>query len=228
MPRLKTKDKEALSEGRRRQILQAAIRVFARRGYATATIEDVARAAGVAEGTIYNYFRSKEDLLIHIPGHLAGPVFDHMASRLPEVSTAADAERVLTAMGQAMVVRITANKRFVKVFLSALPHLSQKAREEYMRLMPLAAAGMLEAHLRQGMARGLYRRDLEPAIVARTLPGAIQMFALSQEVLLGRRMVPYSYDAIIRETIRVFLRGILDRPVHAPRGEREEARLHGG
>ncbi|MBI3997694.1 MAG: TetR/AcrR family transcriptional regulator [Armatimonadetes bacterium] len=209
MPRLTTQDRETLSEERRRQILQAAIRVFAQRGYATATIEDVARAAGVSEGTIYNYFRSKEDLLIHIPRHLAAPVFDRLAARFPEVGTSADAERVLIEMGKAMVARVTANIRFVKVFLSALPHLSRQAREEYMRLMPLAAAGMLEAHLRQGMDRGLYRRDLDPAIAARALPGALLMFALSQEVLLVRQMVPYDYDDIIRETVRLFLRGAL-------------------
>ncbi|MGH2404024.1 MAG: TetR/AcrR family transcriptional regulator [bacterium] len=213
MPHLTTKGKAALSEERKRQILQAAVRVFARRGYATATIEDIARAAGVAEGTIYNYFRSKEDLLIHIPGHFVAPVFNQLATRLPDVRTAADAERVLTAMGQAMIARITGNLRFIKVFFSALPYLSRKAREEYMRLIPLAAAGMLEAHIRQGMARGLYRRDLEPAIVARALPGVMLMFALIQEVLLGRRMVPHSYDTIIRETIGLFLHGVLDRPV---------------
>lgn len=213
MPHLTTKGKAALSEERKRQILQAAVRVFARRGYATATIEDIARAAGVAEGTIYNCFRSKEDLLIHIPGHFVAPVFNQLAARLRDVRTAADAERVLTAMGQAMIARITGNLRFIKVFFSALPYLSRKAREEYMRLIPLAAAGMLEAHIRQGMARGLYRRDLEPAIVARALPGVMLMFALIQEVLLGRRMVPHSYDTIIRETIGLFLHGVLDRPV---------------
>ncbi|MGH2373508.1 MAG: TetR/AcrR family transcriptional regulator [bacterium] len=213
MPHLTTQDRKILSEERRRQILEAAVRVFARKGYATATIEDVARAARVAEGTIYNYFRSKEDLLIHIPGHFVAPVVDQLAAHLPEVSTDVDAERVLTAMGQAMVVRITENLRFIKVFFSALPYLSSKAREEYMHLIPLAAAAMLEAHVRKGMARGLYRRDLEPAIVARALPGVMLMFVLIQEVLLGRRMVPHSYDTIIRETIKLFIHGALQHPV---------------
>jgi AcrR family transcriptional regulator len=70
MPRLTAHDRRTHSAERRRQILRAAARVFADRGYATATIENVARAAHVAEGTIYNYFRSK-DLLIHT-GHMRG------------------------------------------------------------------------------------------------------------------------------------------------------------
>ncbi len=212
MPRLTAHDRRTHSAERRRQILRAAARVFADRGYATATIENVARAAHVAEGTIYNYFRSKEDLLIHIPRHIAGPVLEQLAA-LPEVDTAEAAERALIAMGEAMVERVSGNVRFVKVFLSALPHLSQRAREEYMRLMPMATAGMLEAHLRKGMARGVYRRDLDPAVAGRAFPAMIFMVTLSQRVLLGRRMTPSMYRTFVREAVRQFLHGALNHRV---------------
>lgn len=52
-----------LVAARRMQILDAATRVFARKGFNRATIRDVARDAGIADGTIYNYFASKTDLL---------------------------------------------------------------------------------------------------------------------------------------------------------------------
>jgi len=209
MPRLAPHDRRTHSAERRRQILRAAARVFADRGYATATIEDVARAAHVAEGTIYNYFRSKEDLLIHIPRYIAGPVLEQLAA-LPDVETPKAAERALIAMGEAMVVRVSANVRFLKVFLSALPHLSQPAREEYMRLMPMATAEMLEAHLRRGMARGVYRRDLNPTVAARALPAMFFMITLSQQVILGRRMAPSMYQPFVREAVKQFLRGALN------------------
>src|ERR671921_835714 len=51
---------------KRDAILRAAIDVFAERGYFNAQVADVARAAGVAAGTVYLYFRSKDDLLISI------------------------------------------------------------------------------------------------------------------------------------------------------------------
>src|SRR5262249_47192429 len=53
-----------LVAARRAQILDAATRVFARKGFNRATIRDVARDAGIADGTIYNYFANKADLLI--------------------------------------------------------------------------------------------------------------------------------------------------------------------
>src|SRR5215472_2023489 len=52
-----------LAAARRRQILDAATRVFASKGFNRATIRDVAQDAGVADGTIYNYFGNKTDLL---------------------------------------------------------------------------------------------------------------------------------------------------------------------
>lgn len=53
-----------LVAARRTQILDAATQVFARKGFNRATIRDVAQAAGIADGTIYNYFANKADLLI--------------------------------------------------------------------------------------------------------------------------------------------------------------------
>jgi len=50
-------------EGRRDQILRAAVKIFGERGYSSATISDIANEAGVAHGTVYLYFRSKADIL---------------------------------------------------------------------------------------------------------------------------------------------------------------------
>jgi TetR/AcrR family fatty acid metabolism transcriptional regulator len=228
MARMTVAARQALVEERRSQILNAAIRVFARKGYATATIHNIAAAAGVAEGTIYNYFRSKEDLLIHIPRHIAGPAFERLALELPEVHSVEEAEQALVTLGSEMVRRVAANARFVKVFLSAIPHLSPRARREYLRLLPLAAADVVEAHVRQGIAAGLYRPDLDPAIVARTLPFMMFMLVIIQEVLSGSRIWRQGYDVMVRENVRLFLTGIQNpKPPwtgHADGGSVGEAR----
>src|SRR6476619_3320829 len=57
---------QLLADARREQILQAAAQVFAAKGFHRATVRDVARAAGVADGTIYNYFENKTALLLGI------------------------------------------------------------------------------------------------------------------------------------------------------------------
>src|SRR5262245_47623636 len=52
------------SDDKRRRILEAAVRVFARKGYYGARVSEIARKAGVADGTIYLYFKNKEDVLV--------------------------------------------------------------------------------------------------------------------------------------------------------------------
>jgi AcrR family transcriptional regulator len=63
--------REQLIEARRNQILDAAAAVFAEKGFHRATTKEIARTASVSEGTIYNYFASKADLLIGIMTRLA-------------------------------------------------------------------------------------------------------------------------------------------------------------
>src|SRR3954463_5709645 len=59
MPRTRTDDK-------RQRILDAAVRVFARKGYFASRVSDVAKAAGIADGTIYLYFQNKDDVLVSL------------------------------------------------------------------------------------------------------------------------------------------------------------------
>src|SRR5919204_4998491 len=62
----KSRAEPAMPGPKRDAILRAAIDVFAERGYFNAQVADVARAAGVAAGTVYLYFKSKDDLLVSI------------------------------------------------------------------------------------------------------------------------------------------------------------------
>ena len=70
MPQLNQSFQEQVAALRKAQILDAATRVFAQRGFHRTTIRDVAKAAGVADGTIYNYFENKTGLLLGILNRL--------------------------------------------------------------------------------------------------------------------------------------------------------------
>jgi AcrR family transcriptional regulator len=96
-----------VSDFRRRQILEAARRMFARHGLEGATVDHIARAAHVAKGTIYLYFRSKDEILKHavhedldalgretIPGVAgAGPIEDRLRAFLADMLAFFDAQR---------------------------------------------------------------------------------------------------------------------------------------
>src|SRR5512136_2318020 len=71
MPATQDPIREQLVAARRNQILDAAARIFAEKGFHRATTKEIAQAAGVSEGTIYNYFANKGDLVIGIITRLA-------------------------------------------------------------------------------------------------------------------------------------------------------------
>lgn len=211
MPRVSAAAKAQLEGARRMQILAAASAVFARKGFDRATVTDIAREAGLAEGSIYNYFRSKEELLVHIPRQLAQPVLAALLEQAPVPATLEEMEALLLRLATAMVDRVRAHSKFLKVFFSALPYLSPAARDTYMQLLPMYATSALERMLREGVRAGYLRKDLNPVIAARVLPGMLMFFLMVQEVLTGRRLVPYGYEEIVPEAVRVFLYGAVPR-----------------
>jgi len=189
MPRVAAEVRAKREGARRTQILEAAAHVFSRKGFDGATVSEIARAAKLSEGSIYNYFRSKEDLLVNIPRHFVQPVLTPLLEQMPVPGTIADVERQLLALTTAMVGRVRANAKFLKVFFSALPTLSAQAKVEYIRVLPIYAAELLERFLRAGIARGLFRPDLDAAVAARALPGMLLIFLIMQEVLLERPLI---------------------------------------
>ena len=215
MPRVAAEVRAKREGARRTQILEAATHVFSRKGFDGATISEIARAARLSEGSIYNYFRSKEDLLINIPQHLVQSVLVPLAGDAPVPATPEEAERLLRLLAGAMVDRVRAHAPFLKVFLSTLPYLSPAARRAYMQLLPTYAAEVLERFLREGARRGVFRKDLNPVIAARALPGMLLMFLMTQEVLLGRQMIRYGYDEIVPEAVHIFLYGAAPREARA-------------
>jgi len=205
------KERAQLEETRRTQILEAASKVFARRGFHRATIAEIAKTARLSEGSIHNYFRSKEDLLVNIPHQLLKPVIMPLLERMPVPDTVAEVEELLGVLTTAMVERVRANAQFLKVFLSALPTLSADAKEEYVKVLPIYAAELLERFLREGMRRGLFRQELDAAVAARALPGMLLVFLIMQEVLLDRPLIPRGYNQIVPEVVRIFLFGTTPR-----------------
>ena len=135
---------------RRTQILEAAIRVFGKKGYHRATTKDIARAAGVAEGTIYLYFKSKSELLIALFEHL-----DKATTQPADLAAGLDLSlrAMLTRRLEADLAQLGPN---FELLLAILPEiLAERAlrTQFYHRLIEPALADLSE-HLEARQARG--------------------------------------------------------------------------
>src|SRR6478735_8880639 len=96
---------EAPPGPKRDAILRAAIDVFAERGFFNAQVADVARAAGVAAGTVYLYFRSKDDLLVQLFERTTQEAFAEARAAAAEVRDPAERLRLFARLHLARLGR---------------------------------------------------------------------------------------------------------------------------
>ena len=209
MPRVSASERKAFVEERKTQILAAAAKVFAKKGFERATIADVAKEAKMAEGSIYNYFKNKSDLLVSIPRQFVMPAVQPLLAELaaPTQGKHLPPEQVLTLLAHNMIAAIRENADIFRIFLSSLPSMPQSAREKYFEQVPMFAFNMLESYFRQQVEAGVFRKDLNPAYAARMFPGMLIPFVLLQEVL--RLPIQEDYEAAFVHAVKLFLRGAL-------------------
>jgi TetR/AcrR family transcriptional regulator, fatty acid metabolism regulator protein len=196
--------KDMQQKDKRARILDAAVRVFAGRGFFTATVAEIARAAGVADGTIYLYFKSKDDLLLRL--------FDEKMTEL-----LAEARRALEQGGPASV-RL---KRFIQLHFALVerdPELAQVLIVELRQsaqFLKAADRQKLAAYIdligdvvKEGQAAGELDAALSPQTVKRAIFGALDELALGW-LLAGRRTPLRKVAAEVADWL---VRGLLVQP----------------
>jgi TetR/AcrR family transcriptional regulator, fatty acid metabolism regulator protein len=158
---------------KRRQILRAAITVFARSGYHTSRVSDVAKEAGVAYGLVYHYFGSKEDLLETIFRR----TWSRMLEAVEEVERADEpAREQLAAVARIVLGAWPVDPDLVRVLVREVARSPQLGRE----VDEIANAFQaLERIVLRGQERGELRTDVDPRLAAWILYGALE------EILTG-------------------------------------------
>src|ERR1039457_5995958 len=183
---------------KRRRILEAAVRTFGRRGFHEARIAEIAAAAKVAEGTVYLYFRNKEDLL--------GVVFDESMDGVLEKGRAlarskAPAGERLTALVDLHLQFIGSDRDLASVFQIELRR-SARLVERFSRSKLVEYFRLLGDVLRAGIGSGEVRRRLTPRLAVAVFFGAGD--EILSEWLLGGERKPIA-DA--KQLVGPLLRG---------------------
>jgi AcrR family transcriptional regulator len=145
--------RERLKQEREERILDAAAAVFARKGYHEATIRDIAELADVADGTIYNYFENKFDLLIGIMSRVAE------LGRLPGELTEAlqgDVRGFFIAAFQHRLRRIEQGEELLKAILPQVfvhPELRARFYQNYVGRIAMLLEQYVQAQVERGRIR---------------------------------------------------------------------------
>ena len=192
---------------KRERILAAAVKVFAHNGYYTAKVAEVAREAGVADGTIYLYFKNKDDLLISAFEDRMTWLNNRLRTELAQLSgdTLARVRRCLE-----LHLALALDERELAEFITVELRQSSKFIKEYKNQKFAEYLGILSEVLRQGQAEGVIRGDLDVQGASRAIFGACDEVLLS--LVLRKEVTQGLIDARAAELSGLFIGGLRAEP----------------
>lgn len=192
MARPRTADK-------RKRILQAAVGVFARKGYFAARVSEIAKKAGVADGTIYLYFRNKEDILVSLFDDLMSEHVQAVKEALPKVP---DAESRLLLVAEHHLRALGENRDLAVVFQVELRQ-STKFMERFTASWLQDYFAVLGEIIALGQAKGEIRADLPVKLGTKAFFGSLDEMVTSW--ILGGK--GYDLAQLAAPVVDLFLRG---------------------
>ncbi len=185
---------------KREAILRAAISVFAHNGYFNAKVADIAREAGVADGTVYLYFKSKEEILHSI---FDRSVDEAVAEAKEQLATISDPRDKLRQIARLHLDRLGADRDLAVVFQVELRG-STKFMEEFSAAGFAEYLELIRSTFEEGQRAGLFRPELNAKVVSKVLFGALDEMATNW-ILSKRR---YKLGPLADQVLDIFLSGV--------------------
>lgn len=193
---------------KQQRVLDAALEMFADRGYAGVATNEIAKKAGVAEGTIFKNWKTKKDLLVAVVAPL---FFKLVAPRLLDELTELvgrpwpDAESLLRALLSNRMAFVKEHQRTLRIVLQEMPF-HPEIRQMAVDTVVARAWPALEAAWLRLQREGKVRADVPPHAIARNVAGAFVAWLIFRFVLAADR--PWDENAEEDFVIRLLLDGV--------------------
>ncbi|MBM3907890.1 MAG: TetR/AcrR family transcriptional regulator [Gemmatimonadetes bacterium] len=208
-------------DARPREILDAALRVFAKRGYNAARLDDIAAAAGVTKGTIYYYFKNKHALLTRLAESIGQAEVARIAALVSDAPGPVSAQLRLVMRNGFVEPPDDEDRRLLRVVYLALhadaPHLFARIVQRILTEGWALIATLIE----RGKATGEFRADADAETAARIFTSGLLLQQLWRQSMDLDAIDPFDQDRMVDSTIDLFLHSL--RPtarVTAGRGPR--------
>jgi AcrR family transcriptional regulator len=196
-----------------KRILQAAIGIFSEKGYSASTTSEIAKNAGVAEGTIFRYYKTKKDILrsilIQLINLVSSKVVISGIDKIFEASEGKDLKAILKeVIYDRMKLADSVMPMFRVIATEAIYHEDvRNALYENIIKRVLELFGAFYAKLAE---RGMIRNDVPPLAVFRSLLGGIALL-IAQKMLFGSHLSIKDLDAEVDTAIDILLNGLIPR-----------------
>jgi len=183
------------------RIIEAATKVFAKNGFYQSKIAQIAKEAGVADGTIYIYFENKDDILISLFEEQMKGVLDNMAHQVSTIDNPAGKLEIFASTHLGLIEK---NKDMAEIIQVELRQ-SGKFMKEYKNERFLEYLDIIEDIIIEGQKKGLFRKDVIPTVAKRAFFGALDEVSRFW-VLSSRRQ--YDTRTAAKQISDFFLNGI--------------------
>ena len=175
------------------RILEAAVEVIAENGFFNARVSDIAQRAGVADGTIYLYFKSKDQILMAAISNAFGAFLDLARS---EVKSITEPREQLRRLALLHLTSLGSNRNLAIVFQTELRQ-SARFLAQFSQHQLKQYFDLIREVVREGQSTGVFRHDLSDKIVANCFFGSLDEMVTSW--LLSERdySLPGAADAVV-------------------------------
>ncbi len=191
---------------KRNLITDAAVEVFAEKGFHQARVSDIAKRAGVADGTIYLYFKNKEDLLLSIFEQKMDLLLAGLGEALADTDDPIERVRRFASFH---FQQVRDNRSAAEVLQVEL-RLSNKFLKEYRPEKLWAYLQVFGQVVREGQHAGLFREDIDPFIGMWAFFGALDELAM--QWVLSRKQDRFPLELAAEQVAEIFIRGMLVDP----------------
>jgi TetR/AcrR family fatty acid metabolism transcriptional regulator len=186
---------------KRDRILQAAVKIFSQKGFFNSKVSDIAQSAGVADGTIYLYFKNKDDLLISLFEEKMAEVVADVRARIAAGDDALSRLRIFIENHMGLLLREAGLIEVLQVELRQ----SNKFMKDYVPVKFLEYLDVISEILELGKREGTFRQDLNVTVARRAVFGALDEMALAYVLSRKRKYDPAEAAS---EIYRIFAEGL--------------------
>ncbi|MDL1872024.1 TetR/AcrR family transcriptional regulator [Deltaproteobacteria bacterium PRO3] len=183
------------------KIIQAATKVFAQKGFYNSKVADVAKEAKVADGTIYLYFKNKDDLLISIFENSMDTFSGEMQKIVAGVSDPIEKLRRFIKLHLELVRENQDTAQVLQIELRQ----SSKFMKEYAATKFRDYLGHIALILEEGQAKGVFKKSVNPLIVKRAIFGAVDEMALDWVLMKKKK---YTMEEVAEQLCSMFIEGL--------------------
>lgn len=198
---------ERRPDERPQEILDAALTVFAERGYRNTRLEDVGEAAGVTKGAIYHYFANKEDLLLRAIEQRSAEAFGRIEDIVRD-KTAPVSTRLRLVVRRWFGSVTKERLAVVTLLLQGIAHEAPEAFRRWLAGGPTVSMRLIATLVREGQERGEFRPDADADVAARLLVSGLLQQTVWQQYAESVPDAGVEQERLVDSALELFLHSL--------------------